>query len=159
MPSSHAQFVSFFSAFLTLFLLLRHTPHPPGHPYASRTHDPLHFYQRVILSVASFFCAAGVAQSRIYLNYHNPRQVYVGFAAGVLCAVGWFIITEWARKAGWVDWILNLKVARLMRFRDLVVHEDLVDAGYERFELRRRDKMANHLTNGHRGSTTRKQKR
>ncbi|KAL8936552.1 MAG: hypothetical protein Q9216_004874 [Gyalolechia sp. 2 TL-2023] len=52
MPSSHAQFVAFFSVYLTLFLLIRHSPHP------SDTHKPTTYTQRVILSVWTFLFAA-----------------------------------------------------------------------------------------------------
>ncbi|KAK3690825.1 hypothetical protein LTR37_018953 [Vermiconidia calcicola] len=139
MPSSHAQFVAFFSTFLTLFLLLRHDPH---HPHASITHVPIPYWQRLLLSVVALLCAAAVAQSRIYLNYHKPHQVYVGVGAGVGCAVGWFVLTAAARRHGIIDWLLDLPLARWTRLRDLVVNEDLVDAGWERWETRRRKRRA-----------------
>ena len=146
MPSSHAQFVAFFSTFLTLFLLLRHEPH--RHPNASTTHVPIPYWQRIGLSMASLLCAAAVAQSRIYLNYHKPRQVYVGVAAGVSCAIAWFVITSAARRYGVVDKLLDLPLSRWARLRDLVVNEDLVDAGWERWEKRRRKRTDNRLANG-----------
>ncbi|KAK0938755.1 hypothetical protein LTR29_009723 [Friedmanniomyces endolithicus] len=138
MPSSHAQFVAFFSAFLTLFLLFRHNPH---HPHASSTHAPTPYWQRLSLAVLSIVSAAAVAQSRVYLYYHTPRQVYFGLLAGVLCAVAWFAVTSAARHWRWVDEALNTPLARWLRLRDLVVNEDLVDAGWERWELRRKRVM------------------
>lgn len=133
MPSSHAQFVSFFSVSLTLFLLFRHVPHP------TETHTPFSFFQRFLLSIAALASAAGVAYSRIYLNYHTPKQVLVGCAAGALFAVVWFGFTTVLRRAGWVEWLLETDLARLFRVRDLVVEEDLVDSGWARWvELRRR---------------------
>ncbi|KAF2397293.1 DOLPP1 protein [Trichodelitschia bisporula] len=135
MPSSHAQFVAFFSIYLTLFLLGRHTPHP------SQTHTPLLLPERLGVSVLALGSAAAVAQSRIYLNYHTPRQVLVGCAAGAVCAVGWFVVTEWLRREGWVEWALETRVSRGLRVRDLVVTEDLVDAGWARWEERRRRKL------------------
>ena len=101
MPSSHAQFVAFFSVFLTLFLLSRHEPY--HHAHASSTHIPTPYWQRLLLSVISMVCAAAVAQSRIYLNYHRPRQVYVGVLAGAFCAVAWFVVTTVARRYGVVE--------------------------------------------------------
>lgn len=133
MPSSHAQFVAFFSTFLTLFLLFRHDPH--NHPSASTTHMPTPFWQRLALSILSLFSAAAVAQSRIYLDYHTPRQVYVGVAVGVGCAIAWFIVTGLARQTGLVDKLLDFPPLRWLRFRDLVVHEGLEDAGWGRWEL------------------------
>ena len=141
MPSSHAQFVAYFSAFLLLFMLFRHDPH--NHPHASGTHVPIPYWQRVLLSVAAIVCAAAVAQSRIYLNYHRPRQVYVGVAAGIACATAWFIAIGVARKYGVIDWLLDLPPARWARLRDLVINEDLVDAGWERWEKRRQARASN----------------
>lgn len=146
MPSSHAQFVAYFSTFLTLFLLLRHQP--DQHPHRSMTHIPIPYWQRVVLSLASIVCATAVAQSRIYLNYHKPRQVYVGVGAGVACAVAWFVVTGLARKYGLIDQLLDLPLARWARLRDLVVNEDLVDAGWERWELRRRKLGGGGVANG-----------
>jgi dolichyldiphosphatase len=132
MPSSHAQFVSFFSVYLALFLLFRHKPHP------TNTHTPTTFAERFFLSIAALGSAAAVAWSRIYLNYHTPKQVLVGCSAGAICAVAWFGLTTFLRRFGWVEWGLDLWPARLLRMRDLVVTEDLMDAGWARWETRRR---------------------
>ncbi|KAG7008088.1 hypothetical protein G7Y79_00007g022130 [Physcia stellaris] len=134
MPSSHAQFTAYFSVSLSLFLLLRHTPLP-----ASPSHTPFSIPQRLFLSFIALVCAAVVAWSRIYLNYHNPLQVFVGVSAGVVSAVGWFGVTEFLRRKGWVQWGLDTWVARELRMRDLVVEEDLVAPGWERWERKRRD--------------------
>lgn len=133
MPSSHTQFVAFFAAYLSLFLLLRHDPH--NHPHASATHAPTPLWQRLGLAVLSIGGAAAVAQSRIYLNYHTPKQVYVGCIAGVSCGVAWFVVTSIARQYGLVEWLLELPPVRWARMRDLVVSESLEDAGWERWRM------------------------
>ncbi|KAM3423844.1 hypothetical protein BST61_g1242 [Cercospora zeina] len=142
MPSSHAQYAAFFSVYLSLFLLLRHDP--VNHPNASSTHIPTPFWQRLGLAVLSLISAAAVAHSRIYLNYHSQKQVYVGCAAGAGCAVAWFIATAIARRLGLVDWVLELPPMKWVRMRDLVVSESLEDAGWERYQtaLRLRAKQA-----------------
>jgi len=132
MPSSHGQFVSFFAVYLTLFLLFRHQPHP------TNTHTPTTFTERVILSFAAVGSAVAVAWSRIYLNYHTPKQVMVGCLAGVVCAAVCFGFTTYLRRSGWLKWSLDQWPARLLRMRDLVVTEDLMDAGWARWEARRR---------------------
>ena len=147
MPSSHAQFVAYFSTFLTLFLLFRHEPYKYAH--ASSTHMPMPYWQRLLLAIASILCAAAVAQSRIYLHYHTPRQVHIGVGAGVACAFAWFICTSMARRFGIVDWFLDQPLARWLRLRDLIVNEDLVDAGWERWEMRRRKRNNGQRANGH----------
>jgi len=134
MPSSHAQFTAFWAVSVALFLLIRHNPHVKN---ASTTHVPTSFFERLFLSVMVIGGAAAVAQSRIYLNYHTPKQVLVGCAAGALCAVGWFIVTSYLRHAGWTEWALDLDICRYFRIRDLLVNEDLVDAGWERWQSRR----------------------
>lgn len=132
MPSSHAQFVAFFSIYLTLFLLVRHEPHP------TKTHTPLSLTHRLSLSVAALLSAAAVAGSRVYLSYHTPKQVMAGCAAGAVIAVGWFVATAILRKSGWLEWTLDTEVARHFRMRDLAVTEDLMDAGWARWEERRK---------------------
>jgi dolichyldiphosphatase len=136
MPSSHAQFVSFFSVTLALFLLFRHVPHPTD------THTPLTFPQRFALSILALASAVTVACSRIYLNYHTPKQVIVGCAAGVISALVWFGFTTYLRRAGWIEWVLDTYLARLFRVRDLVVQEDLVDSGWARWEERKKRSAA-----------------
>lgn len=142
MPSSHAQYAAFFSVYLSLFLLLRHDP--VNHPEKSSTHIPTPFWQRLALAVLSVISAAAVAQSRVYLNYHTPKQVFVGCVAGAGCAVAWFIVTSIARRLGLVDWVLELPPMKWVRMRDLVVSESLEDAGWERYQaaLKRRAGMA-----------------
>lgn len=134
MPSSHAQFVSYFAVSLTLFLLLRHNPHLPN---TSTTHIPTSTFERLALSVLVIAGAAAVAQSRIYLNYHTERQILVGCIVGALFAVFWYLFTTYLRRSGWLDWVLDTSIARFFRLRDLVVNEDLVDAGWERWQSRR----------------------
>ncbi|KAI4136237.1 MAG: hypothetical protein LQ340_008136, partial [Diploschistes diacapsis] len=73
--------------------------------------------------------AAVVAASRVYLDYHTPRQVLVGCSAGWISAVLWFAATSWLRRAGWLEWGLETGVCRALRVRDLCTEEDLVEAG------------------------------
>ncbi|PNS14435.1 hypothetical protein CAC42_3721 [Sphaceloma murrayae] len=135
MPSSHAQFVAFWAVSLTLFLLVRHNPHVSN---ASTTHIPTKLWERLLLSLAIVGGAAAVAQSRIYLNYHTPKQVLVGCLVGTAIAVGWFGVTSYLRHSGLLDWVLDLELVRFFRIRDLIVNEDLVDAGWERWQQRKR---------------------
>ncbi|EEH33549.1 PAP2 domain-containing protein [Paracoccidioides lutzii Pb01] len=131
MPSSHSQFVAFFSLSLTFFLLVRHVPD------TSSTCSPSTYTQRAAVAVLACACACAVAISRIYLNYHTPRQVVAGFVAGVVCSVLWFWFSSQLRQWGWVDWALETRLARMARMRDLLVREDLVEAGWQRWEEKR----------------------
>ncbi|KAI9831994.1 MAG: hypothetical protein M1826_002723 [Phylliscum demangeonii] len=141
MPSSHAQFVAFFAVSLALFLLRRHqqspSPSPPPPPpyvlLSSRT-------ERLLVSGGVLAGAAAVATSRVYLAYHTPGQVLVGSGAGAAFAVLWFVGTGWLRRSGWLDVLLDSRPAALFKLRDLVVGEDLVDAGWLRWQMLRRQR-------------------
>jgi dolichyldiphosphatase len=137
MPSSHAQFVAFFSITLTLFLLFRHVP-----KQAKPSHTPLSLTSRIGLSGLALANAGLVAWSRIYLSYHTPKQVLVGCAAGLISAISWFLITTTVRRIGLLSWALDQFPARLLRMRDLVVEEDLCQAGWEKWEEKRISKDA-----------------
>ena len=145
MPSSHSQFVSFFSISFTLFLLLRHQPShsPPITKQVSGaaiypTYKQSTVAERVLLSALALAGAASVCASRIYLSYHTPKQVMVGVGAGAGFAMFWFALTTALRRAGWIEWALETQLARLVRMRDLIVTEDLQDAGWARWDERRR---------------------
>jgi dolichyldiphosphatase len=132
MPSSHAQFVTYFAVYLTLFLLVRHVPTVPKPDTTS------YFLMRVALAAGVCLGAGAVATSRIYLNYHTPKQVLAGCAAGVLCAVSWYVATSFLRTKGYVDWALDLGISQLLRLRDLVVSQDLAEAGWLQWERQRK---------------------
>lgn len=138
MPSSHAQFVAYFSCYATLFLLFRHQPDFTSTPNA------VTLFQRIFLSFLACIGASAVAISRLYLNYHTTRQVAVGFAAGILFSIAWFFAVGHLRSTGWIDWALDLALSRALRLRDLVVSEDLTEAGWQRWEAQRKLKRRGH---------------
>ena len=183
MPSSHAQFVSYFAVSVTLFLLLRHSPSirvveqsngaaKPGlkghrarsrsevvvvngvektlNPEEDETGTPISpayrlqlHYPRLthsILSLAAICAAALIAWSRVYLQYHTVKQVLVGCATGATFAVMWFSATEWARRRGLLEWVLELDLVRSARIRDLICEEDLVEVGWQVWEEKRRQR-------------------
>lgn len=147
MPSSHAQFVAFFAVSFTLFLLIRHVPNP------STSYSPSTFQERLLLSLLACCCAGAVAASRVYLNYHTPKQVLVGVAAGITFALVWFTVTTFLHQSGLVDWLLETTISRTLRVRNLITTEDIQDAGWGRWEARRkanRDVMGNGSSKKHR---------
>jgi len=100
-------------------------------------HDPWSFGQRALVSVAALVLAGLIGWSRVYLGYHTGKQVLAGCAAGTTCAIGWFGVTEIGRRTGLLAWALDMPVARWFRLRDLVVEEDLPQAGWEKWENQR----------------------
>ncbi|KAK2591017.1 hypothetical protein QQS21_011295 [Conoideocrella luteorostrata] len=147
MPSSHAQFLAFWSVSLALFLLLRHKPHntsstSTGSDKSAHSHGrPWSVLERLGISVAAGVLAAATAWSRIYLNYHTPRQVIAGSVTGVVIALAWFGVTAIVRQTGLLAWVLELPAARALRIRDLIVCEDMCQAGWEKWELKKFGKM------------------
>ncbi|KAK5191825.1 hypothetical protein LTR99_008445 [Exophiala xenobiotica] len=133
MPSSHSQFVTFFALSLTLWLLFRHVP-----TSSTTSYSPSTLSERVLLSLLACMGAGAVAASRVYLNYHTPKQVLVGVAAGAVFAVIWFLFTTLLRRWGLIDWALENWISRKFRFRDLITTEDIQDAGWGRWETRRK---------------------
>ena len=131
MPSSHAQFMSYFFVSVTLFLLVRHVPD------LTTNRSPASFVHRALFSALVFAGSIAVAISRIYLSYHTAAQVAAGYAIGVVFAAGWFVFTARLRTAGWIEWALETEGARVLRMRDLVTGEDLVEAGWQKWGARR----------------------
>ena len=141
MPSSHAQFVFFWSVALTLVLLVRHRPATSKSKSSAAANKSSRSGSRIVerlaVSAVSLVLAAATAWSRIYLNYHTPRQVLVGSSVGVLSAVAWFVGTALLRRSGLLEQALDLPMARALRVRDLIVEEDLSEAGWDRWEEKR----------------------
>ncbi|PYH92976.1 PAP2-domain-containing protein [Aspergillus ellipticus CBS 707.79] len=135
MPSSHAQFMAYFAIYAGLFLVFRHSP------VLAHSGAAFHLLARVLLALILSLGAGAVAVSRIYLNYHTPKQVLAGCGAGAVSAFAWFFITRLLRVHGWIDWTLDLDIVRWFRVRDLLVSEDLVEAGWQQWEAKRKLKQ------------------
>ncbi|KAH6611098.1 hypothetical protein Trco_001118 [Trichoderma cornu-damae] len=144
MPSSHAQFVAFWSLSLALFLLVRHKPLPRGKSLTRAMilegGRPWTLAERLAVSLAGAFVAAATAWSRIYLNYHTTTQVAAGAAAGLVFALVWFVVTDVLRRTGWLAWGIELPPARMLRIRDLAVEEDMCQAGWEKWQGKKKTK-------------------
>ncbi|KAK4162766.1 putative dolichyldiphosphatase [Cladorrhinum sp. PSN259] len=110
------------------------------------SHTPWSLPQRMLVSAGAFVVAGLVAWSRVYLGYHTVKQVLAGAVAGVVSAVAWFAVTYLMREMGLLAWLLEFPVARWLRIRDLVVEEDLCQAGWEKWEESRAREMGKKKT-------------
>ncbi|EFX05210.1 dynein heavy chain [Grosmannia clavigera kw1407] len=138
MPSSHAQFAGYWAVTIALFLLVRYRGQNRIPQNRQRQESPQNSWslaERVATSTAAFVVAVLVAWSRVYLHYHTPRQVLVGFAAGLLVGFAWFAATTFVRRCGLLRWVLALPPARWLRIRDLAAEEDAPQAGWEKWLL------------------------
>nr|XP_025043153.1 dolichyldiphosphatase 1 isoform X1 [Pelodiscus sinensis] len=86
MPSSHSQFMWFFSVYSFLFLYLR--------MHQTNNARFLDLLWRHVLSICLLIVAFLVSYSRVYLLYHTWSQVLYGGVAGSIMAVAWFAFTQ-----------------------------------------------------------------
>ncbi|KAG2103140.1 uncharacterized protein F5147DRAFT_746768 [Suillus discolor] len=86
-PSSHSQYMGYFSAFLICHVYFRHRFTSTG----SIVLDQL-FRIVVYLGLAAW-CAI-VAYSRLHLLYHTPHQVKWGLVIGIVLGVSHYVCTE-----------------------------------------------------------------
>merc|ERR1712212_576046 len=129
MPSSHAQFMFFFSVYMTLFVKLR-----LGH--CSK-------FWRNLWCLLCLGLAAVVAYGRIYLHYHTWSQVGWGSIVGAIVAFIWFgivhkIMTPWFPLiASWplFEWLqicdLTL-IPNVMAFKYAVAKEAVAELQMEK---------------------------
>ncbi|KAI5806636.1 phosphatidic acid phosphatase type 2/haloperoxidase [Peziza echinospora] len=118
MPSSHSQFVAFFSVYITLWVFFRNRHLSPTKSLA--------------ISSISLLSAAAICASRIYLSYHTPKQVLAGIVAGVVIAVAWFCVTSFLRhhpdkywgRSMW-EWIMYF--GSFVWVKDMCLEVDLVE--------------------------------
>lgn len=86
MPSNHAQFVSFFSTYVLLFVLIRL---PPFNQNAF-----LERFWRLLIIGGTWFASLLVCYGRVYLQYHTWSQVIAGVVVGLIFGLLWFAITQ-----------------------------------------------------------------
>lgn len=142
-PSSHSQYMGFFSTFLLLHLTFRHSfvSYGPNMGW-------LMTLQRTVLYLVVWGWAAGVCysrsaheiakrklaqlitrQHRYFLTYHTPLQVLAGYLIGVGLAVVHYFSTEPTTPAGsssthspnsktWRGRLLDSRLAEYWRIRD-----------------------------------------
>lgn len=91
--------------------------------------------------VAGLGMAVMTAWSRVYLGYHSPKQVAWGSVAGMVIAVVWFGAVGAVRRSALWEWALEHPLSRRARMRDLIVEEDMCQAGWEKWEDRREAKL------------------
>lgn len=109
MPSSHAQFMAFFSVYLTLFAYIRLKMHV--------SENFMDNIRKHFMSSASIVSAVLVFYSRVYLRYHTLEQVLWGAFVGLVAGVLWFYIVLYAISPTFQH-IVNTKLAEYFLIRD-----------------------------------------
>jgi len=86
-PSSHSQWMGYFSTFLICHLTFRHRFIPTGW----RVVD---IFWRGLVYIGLVAWAVAVAYSRYHLSYHTPRQVIWGLFVGILFGTWYYTVVE-----------------------------------------------------------------
>lgn len=108
MPSSHAQFMGFFTVYLILFICLRQKQ-----TYRQVFGKVVRNLLVVMLCVVNII----VCLSRVYLSYHTLLQVVVGQAIGLsLGSLMFFFISHII--APWFPTIVSWKISEFFLIRD-----------------------------------------
>lgn len=111
MPSSHSQFVAFFSVYSTLFILLRLNHISPQNAL------PFERASRVLLVIFCWSLALVVSFGRTYLLYHTTQQVVAGAAIGIVFGIIWFTVTH-LLLTQFFPYIVSWKFSEFFMLRD-----------------------------------------
>ncbi|KAF9038497.1 hypothetical protein BJ165DRAFT_1531586 [Panaeolus papilionaceus] len=84
-PSSHSQYMAYFTAFLTCHLYFRHR-------FTSSGYVLLDKLWRASVYSALFAWTGAVAYSRYYLGYHTPYQILWGLIIGAVLGISLYIL-------------------------------------------------------------------
>ncbi|CAK1549791.1 unnamed protein product [Leptosia nina] len=109
MPSSHSQFIWFFSIYVLYFFIFR-----LHHIY---NNNILSILWKVIIVGSCFLLSLIVSIARVYLEYHTTRQVVYGALVGCLTATLWFTVVHRVLTPLFPQ-VANLKICELLMIRD-----------------------------------------
>ncbi|XP_045472588.1 dolichyldiphosphatase 1-like [Harmonia axyridis] len=85
MPSSHAQFVWFFTTYVIYFVFIR--------LHHMNNNNIIETMSKILILSSSVIMSLLVCISRTYLQYHSFYQVLIGSIVGALFATLWFALT------------------------------------------------------------------
>ncbi|KAI8066532.1 phosphatidic acid phosphatase type 2/haloperoxidase [Gongronella butleri] len=130
MPSSHSQFVWFFTTYGALYLV-RHIS----------LNQALLWKPAAILLM--MLMSLLVCWSRIYLGYHSIEQVMAGSAVGVGSGVAWYVLMERLRKRGWVQWLVSTRLAHWLYLRDMRDIDNVLEWEYNHWAGATKSRLKN----------------
>ena len=117
-PSSHSQYMGFFSAFLLSHLYFRHR-------FASSGSRFLDQAWRGLLYSAIAAWSVSVAYSRYHLKYHTPHQIVWGFSIGVGLGLLLYTLAEYIPRrypecflGQFREWLLENPASTWIQIRD-----------------------------------------
>ncbi|XP_039432555.1 dolichyldiphosphatase 1-like [Culex pipiens pallens] len=124
MPSSHAQFMFFFTQYVLLFIFIRLHHMNNNNARAERL---------VRLLVLAMCCVAtcAVCCGRVYLQYHSTRQVLVGALVGTIVGSGWFVLTHYFLTP-FFPLVVSWRISELCLLRDTTLIPNILWFEYTR---------------------------
>ncbi|CAG4968230.1 unnamed protein product [Colias eurytheme] len=109
MPSSHAQFIWFFSIYVLYFFIIR--------LHHINNNNIISVLWKVIIVSNCFLLALIVCIGRVYLEYHTTWQVVVGGLVGFVTATVWFTVVHKILTPIFPQ-VANLKICEMLMIRD-----------------------------------------
>ncbi|XP_023954715.1 dolichyldiphosphatase 1 [Bicyclus anynana] len=109
MPSSHSQFVWFFSIYVLYFFIIR--------LHHINNNSIISALWRIIIVGSCFTLALIVCAGRVYLHYHTTAQVVVGGIVGFVFATIWFTVVHRILTPLFPQ-LVSLKVCEMLMIRD-----------------------------------------
>ncbi|CAK1603312.1 unnamed protein product [Parnassius mnemosyne] len=109
MPSSHAQYVWFFSVYVLYFFIIR--------LHHINNNSIISALWRVIIVGSCLTLAVLVSIGRVYLHYHTTSQVVVGGIVGFIFATIWFIVVHRVLTPLFPQ-LVSLKLCEMLMIRD-----------------------------------------
>lgn len=120
MPSNHSQFMSFFSTYALLFVLVR----MPQINALFTFHVGMERLWRLLIVATTWLGTLLVCYGRVYLQYHTVGQVLVGFIVGLVAGIVWFAITQLILSPLYPK-IVSWKISELLLLRDTTLIPNL----------------------------------
>uniref|UniRef100_A0A0R3T9Q2 Dolichyldiphosphatase n=1 Tax=Rodentolepis nana TaxID=102285 RepID=A0A0R3T9Q2_RODNA len=105
MPSNHAQFMFFMTAYFALFVRYRLSPRH----YSSTF--------RFLAPIFMFVFSTIVCYTRIYLEFHYMGQIFMGALVGIIFGSFWFFLVH-VICTPWFPWIVNSKIGTQLMLQD-----------------------------------------
>ncbi|KAK7206033.1 hypothetical protein BZA70DRAFT_294343 [Myxozyma melibiosi] len=112
MPSAHAQFMSFYATYITLWMFFR------AHQFTP--------FKRWSRAIGLYILSILVCISRVYLSYHSTEQVLVGYLVGVILACIYFFAVVLIREFGLLDYLLDSPICRALYIKDTAHYKNFV---------------------------------
>ena len=122
-PSSHSQYMCFFSIYVTLLATRR-----------------LHFgdeLRRVFIALLPWPFALTVMYSRVYLGYHTVSQILAGGTLGCLLGAAWYFLMDIV-VSPWFPWLEDTAICRYLRIKDSSHIPDVIGFEYRNSREARR---------------------